>query len=81
MPVWRFRSFAEAERALPPSPGAEIGLQTALALSRLDTATTGGRRVALRGVHRYRTIAEAEAHRERHAMAQLKAADPAGGSR
>jgi hypothetical protein len=81
MPVWRFRSFSEAERALPPSPSGEIGLQTALALSRLDAATRGGLRVSLRGVHRYRTIAEAEAHRERHAMAQLKAADRADGSR
>jgi hypothetical protein len=48
----------------------------------LDAATRGGLRVALRGVHRYRTIeAEAEAHCERHAMAQLKAADRADGSR
>jgi len=76
MPVWRFRSFPEAERALPPSPTGEIGLRTALALSRLDAASRGGLRVALRGVHRYRTIAEAEAHRERHAMAQLKASSP-----
>lgn len=72
MPIVRYRTLAEAERDLPPSPDPQTGIRTALALARLDEATRRGIRISQRGVHRYRDIAEAEADRERFALAQLR---------
>lgn len=68
----RYATLAEAERDLPPSPDAETAIRTAVALSRLDEATRRGIRISQRGIHRYRTISEAEADRERYALEQLR---------
>lgn len=75
MPIERFRTFAEAERRLPPSPDAETGIRTALALARLDEATRRGIRISPFGVQRFPDIATAERERERYAIEQLREAD------
>ena len=75
MPVRRYRSLAEAERELPPSPDASTGVRTALFLARLDFAAQHGIRTTQVGVHRYRTLAEGEAARERYALEQLRRAE------
>jgi hypothetical protein len=77
MPVWKFRSLDRAAAGLPAAPPGETALRTALTLSALDEAGRSGVRVSLRGVHKYRTVAEGEAERERYALAQLRAAGPA----
>ena len=74
MPVWKFRTFEEADAATSASPPGEVALRTALVLSSLDEAARRGVRISQRGVHKYRTVAEGEADRERYALAQLRAA-------
>ena len=74
MPVTWYRSHAEAERDLPPSPDAETSLRTAIALGRLDEATRRGIRVSPVGVQRFRDFAEGERVREREALARLREA-------
>lgn len=76
MPLWKFHSPNEAERhldRLPRSPESSLG--SALALLQLAEGTRRGIRTAQRGVLCYRTIAEAEAERERFALDRLRAAD------
>jgi hypothetical protein len=76
MPLWKFRSLEEAERhlaSLRTTPDAS--LRTALFLGRISEAGRRGIRISQRGIHRYRTIAEAETDRERYALEQLRAAD------
>jgi hypothetical protein len=75
MPVWKFRSLEEADANLPASPAGEVALRTALALSSLDEATRRGVRISQCGLHKYRTVAEGEADRERYALARLRALD------
>ena len=77
MPVWKYRSLEEAAAGMPVTPPGETALRTALTLSALDAAGRCGIRISLRGVHKYRTVAEGEAERERHALAQLRAAGEA----
>jgi hypothetical protein len=76
MPVTWYRSLEDAARDLPPSADGETGIRTALALARLDEATRRGIRISPRGVQRFRTIAEAEADRERYALERLREAEP-----
>lgn len=76
MPITWYRSHAEAERDLPPSPDPETGIRTALALARLDEATRRGIRLSPRGVQRFATVAEAEQERERFALARLREGAP-----
>ena len=76
MPLWKFRSFAEAEAHLDRlvrTPESSLG--SALALLVLAEGTRRGIRTAQRGLIGYRTIAEAENDRERFALQQLRAAD------
>ena len=80
MPLWKFRSFEEAEAhldRLPTTPESSLG--TALALLTLAEGARRGIRTTQRGLVRYRTIAEAEEHRERFALEQLRLADAYGG--
>jgi hypothetical protein len=76
MPVSKFYELEAAARALPASPHGEVGLRTALTLSRLDEATRRGIRISQRGVWKYATVAEAEAARERFALLCLREAGP-----
>ena len=76
MPLWKFRSMADAEGhldRLPWSPESSLG--SALALLQLAEGTRRRIRTAQRGVLCYRTIEEAEAERERFALEQLREAD------
>ena len=75
MPLWKFRTFEEAEahlERLPRDP--TTALRTALALLALSEGARRGVRTSLPGLRRYRTIAEAEADRERFALEQLRRA-------
>jgi hypothetical protein len=73
MPLWKFRSLAEAEAHLDHLPvTAESALASALALLSFSEGARRGVRTTQRGLIRYRTIAEAEADRERVALEQLK---------
>jgi hypothetical protein len=74
VPITKYFSLAEAEADLSPSPSAEAGILTALALNRLDVPSRLGIRVSQLGIHRYTTIAEGEADRERFARARLREA-------
>ena len=74
MPVTKFHDLDEAARTLPASPDADTAIRTALALATFDEATRRGVRISQLGVHRYLTIAEAEADRERYALEQLRKA-------
>ncbi len=76
MPVTWYRSHAEADRDLPPSPDPETGIRTAIALGRMDEATRRGIRVSPLGVQRFFDFAEGERVREREALARLREADP-----
>jgi methylase of polypeptide subunit release factors len=76
--IW-FSSLADAERELPPSPDAETGIRTALALARLDEATRRGVRVSPLGIQRFLDIGSGERERERYALAQLRRAADARG--
>jgi hypothetical protein len=80
MPVRWYRSPDDAERDLQPSPDAETGMRTALALARFDEATRRGIRITVPGVQRFATVAEGEANRERVALARLRAADAGRGN-
>jgi hypothetical protein len=73
MPVWKFSTLAEASAAEHRTVPAEVALRTALALSQLDEASRRGIRISQTGVVRYRTVAEGETHRERYALARLRA--------
>ena len=76
MPLWKFRSFAEAEShldRLPTTPEASLG--SALALLTFAEGARRGIRTTQRGLIRYRSLAEAEADRERYALQRLRAAD------
>jgi hypothetical protein len=75
MPLWKFRSFAEAERHLdhlPTTP--QRSLDAALALLALAEGARRGIRTSQRGLTFYPTVAAAEAERERFALEQLLAA-------
>lgn len=72
MTIRRYRSLAEAERDLPPSPDASTGVRTTLFLARLDLAAARGIRTSQVGVHRYRTLAEGEDARERFARERVR---------
>jgi hypothetical protein len=61
MPVRKYRRVEDMPPP-PPSASAREGLASACALSEL-TAATGMTRRAPRGVRRFRSIEEAEAHR------------------
>lgn len=77
MPLWKFRTLAEAEAhldRLPTSPESALG--TALALLALAEGVRRGIRTTRAGLTFYRTIEEAEADRERYAREQLRAAGP-----
>jgi hypothetical protein len=74
MPVSRFRTLEEGERAIPLSPDATTGVRTALFLARLDLAVERGVRVTATGIQRFRTLAEAKAERDRYALARLREA-------
>lgn len=76
MPIARFRTLGEAARKLPPSPDPLTSLRTSLFLAGLTGATGRRIRVSVTGVHRYATVAEAEAERERFALARLREAGP-----
>jgi hypothetical protein len=76
MPLWKFRSLAEAERhldSLPTTP--ETSLGSALTLLALAEGVRRQVRTTQRGLVLYRSLAEAEADRERFATARLRAAD------
>jgi hypothetical protein len=76
MPLWKFRTFEEAERHLdhiPTTP--ETSLDSALALLALSEGARRGVRTTRPGIARFRTIVEAETERERFALEQLRAAD------
>jgi hypothetical protein len=75
MPLWKFRSFEEAEShldGLPFTPESSLG--SALALLALAEGARLGIRTTQRGLTRYRTVAEAEAERERFALEALRSA-------
>jgi hypothetical protein len=77
MPLWRFRTFEEAERhldRLPTTP--QASLDSALALLTLAEGVRRGIRTTQRGLACYHTIAEGEADRERYALERLRAAGP-----
>jgi hypothetical protein len=77
MPLWKFRTFEEAERHLdrrPTTPESSLG--TALFLLTLSEASRRGIRTAQPGLICYHTIEEAEADRERYAREQLQRAGP-----
>jgi hypothetical protein len=74
MPITKYFSLAEAEADLPVSPTAEAGILTALALNRLDLPSRLGIRVSQTGIHRYATVGEGEADRERFTRARLREA-------
>ncbi len=76
MPLWKFRSFEEAERhldSMPTTPESSLG--SALALLTLAEGVRRGIRTTQRGLTRYRTIAEAEADRQRFALERLRATE------
>ena len=76
MPLWKFRSVAEAEGHLDRlSRSPESSLGSALALLQIAEGTRRRIRTAQRGLVCYRTIAEAEAERERFALERLRDAD------
>ena len=80
MPLWKFRTFEEAERHLDHLPWtAESSLGSALALLALAEGVRRGVRTTQRGLTRYRTVAEAEADRQRFALEALRRSieDPA----
>ena len=77
MPLWKFHSLEEAEKHLDRrATTPQASLDTALFLLSLSEASRRGIRTAQRGVIPYRTIQEAEADRERHALEQLRRAGP-----
>jgi hypothetical protein len=81
MPLWKFRTFEDAERhldTLPFTPTAAV--ETALALLQLSEGARRGVRTTQRGLWRYRTIEEAEEDRERFALEQLRRDDGGDGS-
>lgn len=74
MPLWKFRSFEEAEAhldRLPTTPESSLG--SALALLAFTEGARLGIRTTQRGLTRYRTVAEGEAERERFALEALRA--------
>ena len=76
MPLWKFRTFEEAEahlNRLPADPS--TALATALTLLTLSEGARRGIRTTRRGLRGYRSLAEAEEDRERFALEQLRAAD------
>ena len=76
MPLWKFRSFEEAEAHLDRLPWTpESSLRSALALLELAEGVRLGVRTTRRGLVRYRTIAEAEEDRERFALEALRRLD------
>jgi hypothetical protein len=75
MPLWKFRSLAEAEahlNVLPSTPESSLG--SALALLAFAEGVRLGIRTTQRGLTCYRTVAEGEADRERFALEALRAA-------
>jgi hypothetical protein len=77
MPLWKFRTFAEAEAhmdRLAVTP--EVALATSLALLALGEGARRGIRTTERGLVCYRTLAEAEDERERFALARLREVPP-----
>lgn len=74
MPIWKFKTLEDAAHHLnhrPNTPEASVG--TALFLLSLSEASRRGIRTVPRGIHRYRTVEEAEAARERFALDRLRA--------
>ena len=75
MPLWKFRTFEEAEAhldRLPTTP--DSSLRSALALLTFGEGVRRGIRTTQRGLVCYPTIVEAEADRDRFALEQLRAA-------
>jgi hypothetical protein len=73
MPIWKFRSFEEAEAhldRLPTTPESSLG--SALALLALAEGVRRGIRTTQRGLTRYHTVAEAETDRVRFALERLR---------
>lgn len=82
MPLWKFRTFEEAEAHLdqrPTSPDASLG--TALFLLSISEAARRGIRTAQRGVVCYRDLEEGEADRRRFALEQMRRAPVESSSR
>ncbi len=74
MPIEKFRSLAQASRALHPAPDASTGVRTALLLAGLVANHRLGIRLTEPGVRKFRTLEEGEAERERFGLAQLRSA-------
>lgn len=76
MPIWKFRTFEEAEAHLDHLPWTpESSLGSSLALLALAEGIRRGVRTTQCGITRYRTLAEAEADRERFALETLRRSD------
>ena len=76
MPLWKFRTLEEAEAHLDHLPWTpESSLGSALALLALAEGVRRGVRTTRHGLTRYRTVAEAEADRERFALEALRRSD------
>ena len=76
MPIWKFRTFEEAETHLDRLPWTpESSLGSALALLDLAEGARRGIRTTQRGLVFYRTVAEAETDRERFALEALRELD------
>jgi len=76
MPLWKFRTLEEAEAHLDRLPWTpESSLGSSLALLALAEGIRRGVRTTQRGLTRYRTVAEAEADRERFALEALRRSD------
>lgn len=76
MPLWKFRSFAAADAHLARRPTTpEASLETALALLALAEGIRRGVRTTEPGLRGYRSLAEAEAARERYALDRLRQSD------